>query len=120
MEQTKGRRTLEVLTVVLKVLITIAYLVITIFLGIVEVSEINATVNNPDANNIGMVFAFVIIIMGVIAYGVVVFISLIGLIISLCNKYSENRKKHIIFFVLGIIVPILTEGLLILVGMQFV
>ena len=70
--------------------------------------------DNPTAGE-KLTVAIVIIIFGLIAYGIITIVDFIGLIISLANKYSEKRKSNIIFFVVFLLVPIITELLSILI-----
>jgi hypothetical protein len=67
----------------------------------------------------GLGFAIVVVIIGGIGNVAISLFSLIGLILGIINKHSATRKKNIILFLIGMLLPILTEMILILIGLSY-
>ena len=68
-------------------------------------------------NSMGIVFAVIVVIIGTIGYSVLLLLSVIGFIVTYTNKESKYRKKNLIIFLCGSILPALTELILVLITM---
>ncbi len=80
-----------------------------------NLSNVQSTESNSiNINSIGLVLAIIVIIFGVIGYGILLIMSIAGFIVAFTNKSSPLRKKNLIIFLIGSILPVFTE--LILIG----
>ncbi|MBR1984081.1 MAG: hypothetical protein IKA12_05295 [Clostridia bacterium] len=97
--------------VVLKIIISVLYVLINALL----LWEYLDIVSITDATNKGLSLAvylvIIVLIIGNIGNLAAVTLSVIGLIISVAKGYG---KGNVVFFVLGIVLPVLTEALFIL------
>ena len=114
-----GTKVVDGLTFVLKTLMVLVYIFITVCLLYLMIAY---KVNYGDVPSESHKFsvAFALMIGGIIFYAALTIASLVGLIISLFNRYSEKRKKHLIFFLLNVFIPALTELLLIFIWNNFI
>ena len=94
-------------------------LVFVICASIYEANLEQSLPNGGAESNIGYGFSFLIVgvVYGSICNAVIACVALVGLIISICNKANLNRKKSIFTYVFLILLPVITEGLIILGGM---
>ena len=80
-----------------------------------NLSNVQSTESNSiNINSMGLVLAIIVIIFGVIGYGILLIMSIVGFIVAFTNKSSPLRKKNLIIFLIGSILPVFTE--LILIG----
>jgi len=80
-----------------------------------NLSNVQSTESNSiNINSMGLVLAIIVIIFGVIGYGILLIMSIAGFIVAFTNKSSPLRKKNLIIFLIGSILPVFTE--LILIG----
>ncbi|MBE7090428.1 MAG: hypothetical protein E7363_00745 [Clostridiales bacterium] len=95
---------------VIKIIFTVFYLAVTIWLiwGFLDIL-LGPTENMRAA--LAVYLAFAVIILGIIFYGICLVPALIGLIYSLVKKAG---KGNVLFFTVAVFLPIITEGLLIL------
>lgn len=97
--------------VVLKIIISVLYVLVNALL----LWEYLDIVSITDATNKGLSLAvylvIIVLIIGNIGNLTAVTLSVIGLIISVAKGY---KKANVVFFVLGIVLPVLTEALFIL------
>lgn len=94
------------------------YVLLTGFLAYALISTYKQeiAVEEEMFNGLGFAIAFVIfgIIFGCIGYAIIVILSIVGLVISLTDKLNKNRGLNNICFILGIILPIITEIVIII------
>ena len=90
-----------------------------IFYGLVTAFLIWGLIDSLTSNNVGISLAFYIalciIIIGSIGYIIAMIFSITGFIISIVKKI---KKESIIFIILTIL-PIITEGLFIILALLF-
>ncbi len=103
-----------------KIILSILYLGFTLFVSITLIYQYFAdmkAINNPDASLQGLGMALFVVIFGIIGsgigYGVLELISIGGLITVSCSKTVSNKKKEKAFFILSLLVNIITYILLI-------
>ena len=102
---------------IFKYLVIGLYVLFTGFLVYILVSSYKEEISVEEEMFDGLGFALIFVIFGIIfggiGYGIIVILSIIGLVISLKDKLNKNRKLNNICFILGIILPIITEILII-------
>lgn len=102
---------------IFKYLVIGLYVLFTGFLVYILVSSYKEEISVKEEMFDGLGFALIFVIFGIIfggiGYGIIVILSIIGLVISLKDKLNKNRKLNNICFILGIILPIITEILII-------
>ena len=125
MMKEKARSTWGRIDKIIKTIYFLGYILWNVFLIVVictSLYEANVEQSLPGGgteSNIGYVFSFLIVgvVYGSICNAVIACVALVGLIISICNKANLNRKKSIFTYVFLILLPVITEGLIILGGM---
>lgn len=112
------RNKLSLTSEIFKYIVIGLYVLLTGFLAYALISAYKEeiAVEEEMFNGLGFALAFVIfgIIFGGIGYAIIVILSLIGLVISLKDKLNKNRGLNNICFILGIILPIITEIVIII------
>ena len=111
---------------IIKTIYFLGYILWNVFLIVVictSLYEANVEQSLPGGgteSNIGYVFSFLIVgvVYGSIGNAVIACIALVGLIVAICHKANLNRKKSVFTYVVLILLPVITQGLIILVGMQ--
>ena len=103
---------------VYKFIYFIIYLLLTAFFVYVLVDEIRIK-NDPSQSLAGLGFALVVLLIGSIAYGVYSLINLIIMFVSIFNRDSLYYKKNNILTFTMFILPIITEIILVLIGMIY-
>ena len=102
---------------IFKYLVIGLYVLFTGFLVYILVSSYKEEISVEEEMFDGLGFALIFVIFGIIfggiGYGIIAILSIIGLVISLKDKLNKNRKLNNICFILGIILPIITEILII-------
>ena len=102
---------------IFKYLVIGLYVLFTGFLVYILVSSYKEEISVKEEMFDGLGFALIFVIFGIIfggiGYGIIAILSIIGLVISLKDKLNKNRKLNNICFILGIILPIITEILII-------
>jgi anaerobic C4-dicarboxylate transporter len=63
-----------------------------------------------------LTYIFVVLIVGIITYGAITLISIVGLLISIFAKSSPKRRANIASFVILSVAPALCEVILLIVG----
>ena len=121
----KSHSKLNTVDKVIKTIYFLAYILWNAFLIVVivragfETYLQNSTVEGGAESNIG--YAFTVLILGVIYGGIgnviIACIALIGLMIAICNKGNPDRKKSIITYVFLILLPLITQGLIVVGGL---
>ena len=101
-----------------KFIFLIIYLIVNAFFIYILIDDIKIS-NDPSQSFAGLGFALVVVLFGSIINGFLSFINLILFIISLVNKTSLNKKKNLILTTSLFLLPIVTELILILVGLIF-
>ena len=102
---------------VYKYIYFIIYLLLTAFFTYILIdSRISS---DPSQSFAGLGFALVVLVIGSITYGVYSFINLIIMFISIFNKDSLYYKKNNILTFIMFILPIVTEIILVLIGMIY-
>ena len=105
-------RFLEILTKILKFLIITVYVFILInHIWLLIAYKINAIDADPSQYQLSI--AIYIAVLGVIEYGAIAATSFVGLILSLVNRYSYDRKKNSIFCLLFVVIPVITYFILV-------
>ena len=104
-----------------KVLYFLIYLLATAFFVYSIYDSYKTSIANPDQfiDGFSLAFALIIAILAPLAYGVLLIIGLIQLIMSLANTSSDYRGKQIGASVFMMILPLLSELLLIGAGIYF-
>ncbi len=112
------RNKLSLTSEIFKYIVIGLYVLLTGFLAYALISAYKEeiAVEEEMFNGLGFALAFVIfgIIFGGIGYAIIVILSIIGLVISLKDKLNKNRGLNNICFILGIILPIITEIVIII------
>ena len=103
---------------VYKLIYFIIYLLLTAFFTYILIDDIRIK-NDPSQSFAGLGFALVVLVIGSITYGVYSFIYLIIMLISIFNKDSLYYKKNNILTFIMFILPIVTEIILVLIGMIY-
>lgn len=94
-----------------KILFLVAYLAITAFI-LIQYFELLSIADEPSHGLSLAVFLIVIVlIIGGIGYGVSLIFAVIGLILSIIKK---SGKGNVVFFSIATALPIITEGVFIL------
>ena len=105
-------RFLEILTKILKFLIITVYVFILInHIWLLIAYKMNAIDADPSQYQLSI--AIYLPVLGVIEYGAIAATSFVGLILSLVNRYSYDRKKNSIFCLLFVVIPVITYFILI-------
>lgn len=106
-ENKKGKK---IFFTVLKVIFFIVYVLVTAYLAFSFVSAVTA----PENSNIelALFLVFGVIIVGGIGYIVSIIPGLIGLLTAI---FTKSKKGDIVFFIVAVILPIITEGAFILI-----
>lgn len=108
----KENKGLKITLIIFQVIWLIGYLGMTVFSVGLGVRDYLSIIANPGAGHNGMAFVLVVALIGSVTYGIVTGIGLINLVLSIINKYSKKRKYNIITSMVGIVLPYLTEVLL--------
>ena len=95
----------------LKIIFAIIYLAVTIWLvwGLIDIVISPSGVNSLD---VALYLAFIVIIFGSIGYILSLIPAIMGLIYSIAKKFG---KSNIIFFIVAVILPIITETIIIII-----
>ncbi len=95
----------------LKIIFSVIYLAVTIWLvwGLVDIAISPSGVNSLD---VALYLVFIVLIFGSIGYILSLIPAIIGLIYSSVKKLG---KGNIISFIIAVILPIITEAILIIV-----
>ncbi len=122
--QIKSNPGLDKADKVIKVIYFLLYFAWNIFLigtlvytGMEEAAQPPPT-EGIDTGNLGIALVFVLfgVAVGSIGNGVIALLALIGLICAICNKGNPNRGKTIASYVFLVLLPIITQALIIGVG----
>ena len=111
----KKKKPFDLTVKIYKIVSIILYAIWTTFLFYLVISA-RIDVETGDAGKaFGYVFVLIIVIaIGLIGYGIMTVIGIVGLSLSLANKENPKRKGNIIFFSIETVVSIGTYGALIL------
>ena len=105
----------------IKMIYFLAYILWNLFLIIVNANELYESIQQKPLTDGDLGYVFTFLILGVVYGGIgnliIACIALIGLFVAICNKGNPNRKKSIITYVLLILLPIITEALIVLGGL---
>ena len=108
---------LSIASEVLKYIVIGLYVAFTAFLVIALVSTYKQeiAVEEEMFDGLGFALAFVVfgMIFGIIGYLIIMIVSFIGLMISIKDKDNRRRKINNLCFTLGMILPVITEVLII-------
>ncbi len=113
------------LLIVLQVIVAVLFVGLTAFLVGGLINEINTppanTENTIDLSGLGLALylIIVIILIGGAGYLLNTILSIVGLIISLSKRKDGVGKGTIIYFIIFIALPIITEALLILLTINY-
>lgn len=106
-----------------KIILSILYLGFTLFVSITLIYQYFAdmkAINNPDASLQGLGMALLVVLFGIITsgigYGILEVISVIGLIAVSNSNTVSNAKKEKRFFILAILLNLLTYIFIIALG----
>lgn len=110
---------LSIASEVLKYVVIGLYVAFTAFLVIVLISTYKQeiAVEEEMLDGLGFALAFVVfgIIFGIIGYLIIMIVSFIGLMISIKDKENRRRKLNNLCFTLGMILPVITEILILVI-----
>ena len=114
----KKKRPFDLTVKIYKIVSLVIYLVWTAFLGFNTIKESIDVYNGVEGAAIGRIFFFIffVVLMGLIGYGIITFIGITGLSLSIANKNNPKRKGNIIFFAVGIVLAVGTFFALIYLG----
>ena len=109
---------LSIASEVLKYIVIGLYVAFTAFLVIALVSAYKQEISVQEEmfDGLGFALAFVVfgMIFGIIGYLIIMIVSFIGLMISIKDKDNRRRKINNLCFTLGMILPVITEVLIII------
>lgn len=109
---------LSIASEVLKYIVIGLYVAFTAFLVIALVSTYKQEISVEEEmfDGLGFALAFVVfgMIFGIIGYLIIMIVSFIGLMISIKDKDNRRRKINNLCFTLGMILPVITEVLIII------
>lgn len=110
---------LSIASEVLKYVVIGLYVAFTAFLVIVLISTYKQeiAVEEEMFDGLGFALAFVVfgMIFGIIGYLIIMIVSFIGLMISIKDKENRRRKLNNLCFILGMILPVITEILILVI-----
>lgn len=110
---------LSIASEVLKYVVIGLYVAFTAFLVIVLISTYKQeiAVKEEMFDGLGFALAFVVfgMIFGIIGYLIIMIVSFIGLMISIKDKENRRRKLNNLCFILGMILPVITEILILVI-----
>ncbi len=114
----KLKRPFDVTVKIYKIVSIVLYCIWTAYLTYAVIDESLAVKNGEEGAVIGWVFffIFVIIFIGLIGYGIMTFIGITGLSLSIANKNNPKRKGNIIFFAIETVVSVGTYFFIIYFG----
>lgn len=113
----KVKRPFDLTVKIYKIVSIILYCIWTAFLSYIVISaRIDA-----DSGDAGKAFAFIfvfifIVAIGLIGYGIMTFIGIAGLSLSIANKDNPKRKGNIIFFAIETVLSVGTFFAVIYLG----
>lgn len=117
MDKTSNKK-LDITTLIIKIIYISCYVLVFGYLiwALIDLSiqHNNMDGDKFDATPIG--YAFVVVVLGSIAAGVVSVVGLIGLIVNEFNKYSPKRVLNRIIHIGFVLLPIITQTTIILIG----
>ena len=115
-QEEKKKRPFDLTVKIYKIVSIVIYCIWTLFLGYLVISsKIDAENANDFGEALGFVFALlIVIVIGLIGYGIMTVIGIVGLSMSIANKENPKRKGNIIFFSIETLMSIGTYALLIL------
>lgn len=120
----KNKKIFNICMKILKYVVLVTYVIVTILLisilvkQFIEDKNIDKTQNTLEGY--GLVYAIVIAMLAPIGLGVIALFDIVGLIISVIEKESIFRKKNIKYFIIMLIVIIITYFLILGFGYLFV
>lgn len=114
----KKKRPFDLTVKIYKIVSLVIYLIWTAFIGINTITTSIDVYNGVEGAAIGWIFFFIffVVLMGLIGYGIITFIGITGLSLSIANKNNPKRKGNIIFFAVGIVLAVGTYFALIYLG----
>lgn len=114
----KQKRPFDVTVKIYKIVSIVLYCIWTAYLTYAVIDASLAVKNGEEGAGIGWVFffIFVIIFIGLIGYGIMTFIGITGLSLSIANKDNPKRKGNIIFFAIETVVSVGTYFFIIYFG----
>lgn len=114
----KKKRPFDLTVKIYKIVSLAIYLIWTAFIGFNTIKESIDVYNGVEGAAIGWIFFFIFfnIIIGFIGYGIITFIGITGLSLSIANKNNPKRKGNIIFFAVGTVLAVATYFALIYLG----
>lgn len=114
----KKKRPFDLTVKIYKIVSLVIYLIWTAFIGINTITTSIDVYNGVEGAAIGWIFFFIffVVLVGLIGYGIITFIGITGLSLSIANKNNPKRKGNIIFFAVGIVLAVGTYFALIYLG----
>ena len=98
---------------IIKVIYFLLYFALNLFIIGTLVHEGMQPIEENSLNGFALVLALIGIMIGLPGNGVISFVALIGLIVAACNKRNPKRGKVVLSYVFLILLPIITEALII-------
>lgn len=114
----KKKRPFDLTVKIYKIVSLVIYLIWTAFIGINTITTSIDVYNGVEGAAVGWIFFFIffVVLIGLIGYGIITFIGITGLSLSIANKNNPKRKGNIIFFAVGIVLAVGTYFALIYLG----
>ena len=115
-QEEKKKRPFDLTVKIYKIVSIVIYCIWTLFLGYLVISsKLDAENANDFGEALGYVFVLlIVIVIGLIGYGIMTVIGIVGLSMSIANKENPKRKGNIIFFSIETLMSVATYALLIL------
>ena len=104
----KNKRPFDVTVKIYKIVSIVLYCIWTAFFAYILIS---ARLDVENSNDAGKAFGFIFLIIimaavGLIGYGIMTFIGIAGLSLSIANKDNPKRKGNISFFAIEAVVSV--------------
>ena len=114
----KKKRPFDLTVKIYMIVSLVIYVLWTAYLGYAVISASLAARTGDSETVVGWLFffIFVVIVIGFIGYGIMTFIGITGLVLSITNKNNPKRKRNIIFFVIETLFAVGTYFALIYIG----
>ncbi|MBO4667726.1 MAG: hypothetical protein J5666_06370 [Bacilli bacterium] len=114
----KKKRPFDVTVKIYMIVSTIIYVIWTAYIGYAVISASLSARTGDSEVVIGWIFffIFVVICIGFIGYGIMTFIGITGLVLSIANKDNPKRIRNIVFFIVETSLAVGTYFALIYLG----
>lgn len=111
--ENKRKTGLDIAMMIVRIVYILGYLGMTIFSMTLGIRDLVLSKQDPNGGHNALGFVLITITVGSIVYGVVTLLGITNLVLSIINKNAPRRKLNIITSVIGVLLPYLTEYLMI-------